>query len=151
VGAALEAASFGIPSLAVSLETAPEYHRSHSNAVDFSAAAHFTQKFARLLLSLPRPPDVDVLKVEIPDGAAPQTPWRVTRLSRARYFLPTKPDRQSLGDRGRIGYRRLIEPELVEPDSDVRALLDGVVSVTPLSLDMTSRVDLSALARRLGQ
>jgi len=128
VGAALEGASFGIPSLAVSLQTAPEYHRSHSTEVDFSAAAFFAQKFARLLLDLPRPADVDVLKVEIPEGATPQTPWR---------------------DKAHIGYQRMIEPDRLEPDSDVRALVEGVISVTPLSLDMTSRVDLSEMARLL--
>jgi 5'-nucleotidase len=151
VGAAFEGASFGVPSLAVSLQTELHYHRSHSTEIDFSTAAYFTQKFARLLLSLTRPPDVDVLKVEIPEGAAPQTSWRVTRLSRTRYFLPTKPARRKLADTGRIGYQRLVEPHLVEPDSDVRALMDGVVSVTPLSLDMTSRVDLAELASLLQQ
>ncbi len=151
VGAALEGSSFGIPSLAVSLQTAPEHHRSHSTEVDFSTAAFFAQKFARRLLDLTRPADVDVLKVEIPEGATPQTPWRVTRLSRTRYYLPQRPNRGNLGDKAHIGYQRTIEPDLLEPDSDVRALIEGVVSVTPLSLDMTSRVDLSELADRLRQ
>lgn len=149
VGAALEGASFGIPSLAVSLQTAPQYHRSHSTDIDFSTAAFFTEKFAHVLLALPRQADVDVLKVEIPEGATPQTGWRVTRLSRMRYYLPQRPNRENLGDQGHIGYQRVIEPDLLEPDSDVRALMDGVVSVTPLSLDITSRVDLSEMARLL--
>jgi len=149
VGAALEGASFGIPSLAVSMQTELHYHQTHSTDIDFSTAAFFAHKFARVLLGLTRPADVDVLKVEIPEGATPQTPWRVTRLSRTRYFLPKKPVRENLGDKGRIGYTRRFEPDIVEPDSDVRALADGVVSVTPLSLDMTSRVDLSELASLL--
>ena len=149
VVAALEGASFSIPSLAVSLQTAPQYHHTHSTDIDFSTAAFFTEKFARVLLSLPRPADVDVLKVEIPEGATVQTPWRVTRLSRTRYYLPQRPTRENLGDKGHIGYQRTIEPDLLEPDSDVRALVEGVVSVTPLSLDITSRVDLHELARLL--
>jgi len=140
---------YGIPSLDVSLQTEPHYHQTHSTDIDFSTAAFFAQKFARILLGLTRPADVDILKVEIPEGATPQTPWRVTRLSRTRYFLPKKPVRENLGDKGRIGYTRRLEPDIVEPDSDVRALADGVVSVTPLSLDMTSRVDLKALASLL--
>ena len=36
VGAALEGASLGIPSLAVSLQTPTDLHLSHSNDVDFS-------------------------------------------------------------------------------------------------------------------
>jgi 5'-nucleotidase len=46
VGAAIEAACFGIPALAVSLETPPEYHLKHSDEIDFRVAAHFTHHFA---------------------------------------------------------------------------------------------------------
>ncbi|MCC7361167.1 MAG: 5'/3'-nucleotidase SurE [Anaerolineales bacterium] len=149
VGAALEGASFGVPGLAVSLQTMPEYHLSHSHAVDFSTAAFFTRQFAARLLGLERVADLDVLKVEVPGDATPQTPWRVTRLSRTRYYLPNKPNRASLTDAAHLGYRLQVEPELLEPDSDVGALVDRVVSVTPLSLDLTSRVDLSRLADQL--
>ena len=145
IGATLEGASFGIPGLAVSLETDPSFHRTHSTDVNFATAAHFAAYFAARLLRQPRPPDVDILKVEVPEKASPATPWRVTRLSRTRYYLPQKPTRANLGDQARVGYVRQIEPERVEPDSDVRALMDGVVSVTPLSLDLTSRVDLPAV------
>jgi 5'-nucleotidase len=145
IGATLEGASFGIPGLAVSLQTDPRFHLSHSTDIDFAAAAHFTQVFARLLLSKGRLADVDVLKVEVPEGATPATAWRVTRLSRTRYYLPQKPVRANLGDKTNIAYRRQVEPDRLEPDSDVRALVDGVVSVTPLSLDITSRVDLPSI------
>jgi 5'-nucleotidase len=151
VGAALEGASFGLPGLAVSLQTDSSYHLSHSTEIDFSAAAFFTHKFAQLLLRLERLTDVDVLKVEVPEVATPGTPWRVTRLSRTRYYLPQKPNRLNLSDRASIAYLRHIQPELVEPDSDVRALLDGVVSVTPLSLDITSRVDLQTMTELFGR
>ncbi|MBO9362760.1 MAG: 5'/3'-nucleotidase SurE, partial [Thermoflexus sp.] len=40
VGAALEAASFGIPALAVSLQTPVEHHLGYSEEIDFRAAAH---------------------------------------------------------------------------------------------------------------
>lgn len=149
VGAAMEAASLGIPSLAVSLETPKEYHLSHSDEIDFSAAAHFTHLFAEILLKTPCPPDVDLLKVDIPATATPQTPWRLTRLSRQRYFLPVKPQRDSFSDRARVDYSRFIEPGL-EPNSDVAALVnERIVSVTPLSLDLTSRIDLQAWEREL--
>jgi len=150
IGAALEGASFGIPSLAVSLQTDPSFHLTNSSNIDFAAAAHFTHRFAELLLSHKRLPDVDVLKVEVPEGATPATGWRVTRLSRTRYYLPQKPARAHLGDKAKVGYQRQIETERVEPDSDVRALLDGVVSVTPLSLDITSRVDLPVIQALFG-
>ena len=151
VGAALEGASFGVPGLAVSLQTDSQYHLSHSTEIDFTAAAYFTHKFARLLLGLPPTSDVDVLKVEVPEGATPATAWRVTRLSRTRYYLPQKPERRNLNDLGKIPYLRQVEPDRLEPDSDVRALVDGVVSVTPLSLDLTSRVELPTIQQLFRQ
>jgi 5'-nucleotidase len=140
VGAALEGACFGLPALAVSLETEVHLNLSYSTAVDFSAARFFTEKFARLLLGWQRPADVDALKVDVPGAATPATPWRLTRVSRQRYYVPSKPERQTLSDAGQVVYRRYVDPALVEADSDVQALLDHCVSVTPISQDMTSRV-----------
>ena len=54
--------------------------------VDFSTAAYFTRYFAALLLEKKMPVDVDVLNLTIPVGATPQTPWRITRLARTRYY-----------------------------------------------------------------
>jgi 5'-nucleotidase len=146
VGAAMEAASMEIPALAVSLETDQEHHRSYSTEVDFSTAAFFTAYFARLLLEKHFPKDVDLLKVDVPNTATPHTPWRVTRLSRQRYYEPIAPQRSSWEVPGKVGYRNgaslVNEPE----DTDVYVLRkQRQVSVTPLSLDMTARVDFSEL------
>ncbi len=149
VGAALEAACFQLPAVAVSLETDPQFHFSHSAEVDFSAAAVFTRRFAELMLRWPRPADVDMLKIEVPAGATPDTPWHITRLSRQRYYFPIKPERAALHDVGKIGYYQSVDRERLEPDSDVQALLTGQVSVTPISLDLTSRIDLRDLEQDL--
>ncbi|MFN3929415.1 MAG: hypothetical protein ACK4OK_07260, partial [Thermoflexus sp.] len=83
----------------------------------------------------------DVLKIDIPATATPETPWRWTRQSRQRYFVPVRPMRRRPTDPGPLGYRVEIDLETLEPDSDIYALVvDQVVSVTPLSLDLTSRV-----------
>ncbi len=147
VGAALEGASLGIPSLAVSRQTPTDLHLTYASDVDFSAAAYFTRFFCQWLLTSPRlPDDVDVLKVDVPDGATRDTPWRVTRLSRRRVYWPTRPERVALSDVGRLRYEYGADPSRAEPNSDVYAVLhDGVVAVTPLSLDLTSRTDLFRL------
>ena len=146
VGAALEAASMDIPALAVSLETPQENHRTYSKTVDFSAAAYFSAYFARLLLEERMPADVQVLKVDVPAGATPQTPWEITRVSRQRYYEPQAPKRASWNIPGPVGYKALGDPHLDPPDTDLYALLvKKVVSVTPLSLDLTSRVNLKEL------
>jgi 5'-nucleotidase len=149
IGAALEGAAFGCPALAVSLQTETHYNLSHSAEVDFSTAAFFTRQFALRLLTLPPQPDVDVLKVDVPEGATPASPWRLTRVSRERYYHAIKPVRANLSDPAIVGYYRNVDPAIVEPDSDVSALIDQCVSVTPLSLDLTSRVDLGELTKIL--
>ena len=150
VGAALEGASFGIPALAISLETEQKHHYSHSNQVDFSAAAYFTRFFGHLLLNKSLPEDVDVLKVDIPCDATVETPWAVTRLSRRPYFEPTMPERPSWDIPVRLGYHIIENYEDDAPDTDIYAVfVRRIVSVTPLSLDLTSRLDLAAFESEL--
>jgi 5'-nucleotidase len=147
VGAALEAAALGLPALAVSLEVKPEYHLTYSTEIDFSVAAHFAQFFARRLLERHMPEDVDVLKIDVPSDATPGTPWEITRLSRTVYYEPLAPERASWDQPGRVSYRVVGDPAEDVTDSDVYALrVKRVVSVTPLSLDMTSRVGFPRLA-----
>lgn len=147
VGAALEAASLDIPALAMSQQTPKDLHLSYSGEVDFTVAASFAREFGVWLMDHPRrPDDVDVLKVDVPWGATESTAWRMTRLSRRRVYWPTRPERIALSDVGRLGYHFDTDPSKAEPDSDVYAVMhDKVVSVTPISLDMTSRTDLFRL------
>ncbi|NPA91301.1 MAG: 5'/3'-nucleotidase SurE [Chloroflexi bacterium] len=150
VGAALQGASMGIPSLAVSLETDHAFHYHHGE-VQWDTAIHFTRLFARKMLACELPFDVDVLKVDIPSDATEQTPWKITRLSRRSYytsFLAEEGEGPRFG--GRLVYRVGVRPEELEPGTDIYAfLVERVVSVTPLSLDMTSRVDLRRLEEEL--
>ncbi|HEC33682.1 MAG TPA: 5'/3'-nucleotidase SurE [Chloroflexi bacterium] len=142
VGAALQGAACGIPALAVSLQTPKETHNSPSEDVDFTAATHFARLFARRMLEVPLPFDVDILKIDVPDDATPETPWRLTRVSRHTYFCPISPPRDSFSQPLRMDYYAHWDPQALEPDSDIHALaVDRVVSVAPLSLDLTSRAD----------
>ena len=150
VGAALEGAALGIPSLAVSLEVEPKYHLTYSDEISFLVAAEFTYRFARMLVEKSMPFDVDVLKVDIPLDAKVDTPWQLTRVSRQRYYEPLATERQTLSDPGLITYREAGRLEDEPEDTDVYALRKKrVVSVSPLSLDMSSRVDLAELEQLL--
>ncbi|GBL17785.1 5'-nucleotidase SurE [Chloroflexota bacterium] len=109
---------------------------------------------ARLILAThPRTHDVDVLKVDVPLSATHSTAWRLTRASRLRYYVPHAVQSYVLGEPLRLPYGH--DTAGAEPDSDAHAIaVGGVVSVTPLSLDLTSRVDLSdyeACLRSLAQ
>ncbi|MCC6148313.1 MAG: 5'/3'-nucleotidase SurE [Anaerolineaceae bacterium] len=151
VGAAFEAASIGIKALAVSLELKDiTGDLTHSPDVDFSTAAFFTAKFARLLLESHMPPDVDLLKIDLPFDATPDTPWRITRQGKHRYYSPFPGTLKAFKEARYLDDRLSIRPEDVPPDSDIHALMfDRIVSATPLSLDLTSRVDLADLERSL--
>lgn len=149
VGAALEASSHGVFSLAVSKQTDIASHHRYTGQ-DWGGAAYFLKKFTRLALDRRFPADIDVLKIDIPDAATEQTPWQTTRLSRSMYYSKylDAPSVDSLVSdfKTRIN---LVEEE-IEPDSDIYALaVKKEVSVTPLSLDFTSRVDLRELHRNL--
>jgi 5'-nucleotidase len=150
VGAALESASSGIPSMAVSLQLINEDYLGYSRTVDFSTAAYFTRYFAKILLEERMPDDVDLIKVDVPANATPETPWRLTRLSRKRYYRAAVRRTGAWDEAGPLEFELDISPENVSPDSDIYAIaFENVVSVTPLSLDMTSRVDFAAFEQKL--
>jgi 5'-nucleotidase len=150
VGAALEGAALGIPSLAVSLEAAPEFHLSYSDEVSFQAAAEFTYRFAEMLLQKQFPADVDLLKVDVPSDASADTPWQLTRVSRQRYYEPIAPERPSWGEPGLLGYREAGQLDREPEDTDVYALRKlRIVSVSPLSLDLSSRTNLEELEKNM--
>lgn len=146
VGAALEAAALGIPALAVSVEAEPQLHLSYSHDVDFDAASFFTQRFAKVALRMEWMPDVDVIKVEVPRGATIETPWQLTRLTRANYYVPITSVRDNLDEASSVGYTVSDAHDTFKPGSDAHALrVLHHVAVTPLSIDLTSRVDFQEL------
>jgi len=152
VGAALEAGVAGVPALAVSLETDKVYHRSLGQGLDWRAAAHATRQMARYVLQNSLPFDVDVLKIEIPANATAETPWRMTRQSRQPWFVTFALAEAAASEDEMIDldYRNSVSWESLEPDSDIHAFaLDRVIALTPLSVDLTSRTDLTALQESL--
>lgn len=147
VGAALQAAELGLLGLAVSLETEQAYHLHHGEDVDWRAAAGITHTFARALLNKQLPLDVDVLKIDVPADATSLTPWRVTRQSRQPYYHDYPPAEFSPSEElPPLPYGIHVHWDTLEGDSDIWAFArDRVIAVTPLSHDLTSRVDFAAL------
>ena len=143
VGAAIQAASQGVPSLAVSLQTKMEDHCRYPE-LEWGSTRHFTHLFAKILLEKDMPFDVDMLNINVPISATAATAWKLSRLSRHAYFSsrvrnPTPSSK--IGD-GECTHG--FEAANLEPDSDIHAFLHGQVSVSPMSIDLTSRVDLES-------
>ncbi|MBT3187610.1 MAG: 5'/3'-nucleotidase SurE [Anaerolineae bacterium] len=143
VGAAMEAAAFRIPALAVSLETDKEHHLSYSNEIDFSAAAYFAALFARQLLDKEFPAQSCLMKVDVPRGATQKTPWRMARLSPNPYYRPIANKEHPWDEPHLIDYEVGADWDKEPEDTDVYVMHKRhEVAVTPLTLDFTAQVDL---------
>ena len=145
VGAALEASSSGIPAIAISKQTDIESHHQYTDQ-DWSASSYFLNRFARYLLKEKLQTDVDVLKIDVPGDATPLTKCKLTRLAKVAYYYRTidNPTVKSKIYEGKTFIK--VNREDLDPESDIYAFaIDRLVSVTPLSIDLTSRVQLSEL------
>jgi 5'-nucleotidase len=143
VGAAIEAACYDIPAIAVSLETLPEYHLSYSEDINFDTAARFTRYFAEQILENGLPPNVDLLKIDVPTVATPETGWQVGRISRQRYYEAVPNHTKRASDPKVPPYRTRVDADSLEPDSDVYILaVSQQVAVVPMTIDLTAPVSL---------
>jgi 5'-nucleotidase len=140
VGAAIEAASLGIPALAMSQQILHEEWDSYHVDVDFSVSGFFTRYFAQKLLEKKMPEDVDVINVVVPAGATPETPWKVTRLAKVRYYNPYVVREGDMEGKAHIT-SHILRDEEIPPDNDIYTVrIEKKVAVIPISLDLTSRV-----------
>ncbi|MHC4787953.1 MAG: 5'/3'-nucleotidase SurE [Planctomycetota bacterium] len=137
VAAALEGAFNGITSVALST--------TQRNADRMDAVAAQAARVLRILLELertgPEPYNVNIPFLEGPDpdvrftSQSPPVPVLACRLvrdpvGRDHYWLDSRPDRQA-----------------PPADSDLAALAEGDISVTPLRLELTDRAALERLRR----
>ena len=148
IGAAIEAADHGIFSMAISLEIMDTDYHSYNQQIDFNTARHFTRQFAAKALNANMPPDVDILKIEVPAAAGTDAGWVVTRQDKLAYYQPHIPN----GGDDRQDFQVDYFPQkgkFSRPGTDTHALSQGLVSITPISTDLTSRVELSQIQQEL--
>lgn len=140
VSAAVEGIILGIPAVAVSL--------TEGDTDDFTAAARFICDLVPYLLAEPLPPGT-LLNVNVPQESAGGIKGvRVTRLGRRRYRNTFE---ERTDPRGRSYYwlaGELVEEE-EDPDTDVTAILQGYISITPVHFNLTNDCYLPHLERLL--
>ena len=90
---------------------------SGGNPAAVSAAGYFAAYFARLLLEKKFPDEVDLLKVEVPSHATPETEWQTARLSRRRYYESVPAKRNSWEEPGLITYKESASLEHEDEDT----------------------------------
>ncbi|MBI3913288.1 MAG: 5'/3'-nucleotidase SurE [Chloroflexi bacterium] len=138
VAAAMEGAINHIPAIAFSLDA------GNRAEIDFSSAVQVATHIARQILSAPLPPDT-FLNVNIPN--VPLDQMRGIRITR----LGTRIYRDALVERadpaGRKYYWIGGDPPsgVLEEGTDIGAVAQNFVSITPVHLDMTSHALIDSL------
>jgi len=135
VSAATEAVILGIPSFAISLDTLEN--------PDFSYAARFAKAFAGFIIKERLLGNI-VLNVNVPNVK----PFgvKVVPFSKARYKERFE---KRINPRKKVYYwltGEFMEENDIE-DSDIRALKDGFITVTPLNIDLTDYRYLDLMAK----
>jgi 5'-nucleotidase len=149
IGAALEAASYGIPAIAASIQAIDQgdkFDMHHGEKHSFTVATQILRRIATRVLEHGLPEGVDVLNLNVPVSAKEDTEIVVTRLAR-KIFKTSVQER--FDPRGRPYY--WIDGELIccdEAGTDVQTVYqDKKISITPLSLDSTARIDLKEIRK----
>jgi len=138
VSAALEGTIMGVPSIAISQEGGPLFR--------FNVAATYAVRVARMVLRYGLPEET-LLNVNVPDRKpASIAGVRITTLSRRRFDDPIIEKVDPHGRKyywiagTRVAWER-------QKDSDHEAVRLGMVSITPIHLDVTHHAALEALRR----
>ena len=142
LGAAIEAASFGIPTIAISQEVVRDDIKFENGEVeiDFDFATKMLNKIAKIVLKKGLPEGIDLLNVNIPENPINEE-FEVVTLGK-RMYTPVIHERQD--PRGKPYYWIGGEPyDFDEPGSDGYELRkEHKTTVTPLKLDLTSDMSL---------
>ena len=137
LGAAIEAASFGIPTIAISLEVTRDDIKFENGAVqiDFGFAEKMLNKLTKIVLKKGLPEGIDLLNVNVPANPSDDE-FVISRLS-DRMYSPYIEKR--MDPRGKPYYWINGEPyESHPPGSDGYVLRNfHKTSVTPLKIDQT--------------
>jgi 5'-nucleotidase len=144
VTAAMEAAIWGIPGIAVSLDR-PE---DHSGLVDYGPAAEAARRIVLWLKGQDGLPEDMVLNVNVPYG--PLSEMKGFRITRQGLRIYRDELVRRLDPRGKpyywIGGEAPIGVE--EPGTDYGAVLAGYVSIPPIQLDLTSHAQQKWMSER---
>ena len=142
LGAAIEAASFGIPTIAISQEVTQDdiKFENGENHIDFSFAGKMLRKLAKIILKKGLPEGIDLLNVNIPENPINEE-FEVVKLGK-RMYVPEIDIR--LDPREKPYYWIGGNPyESDEPGTDGYELRKAhKTTITPLTIDMTGDMSL---------
>lgn len=141
VSAAVESIVLGSPALAVSLT-------AYSHDADYSGAAAFVRRLCEKCFQNGLTPDT-LLNVNIPPLEEPDIAGvKVTKLGSRRYKNVFE---ERKDPRGKSYYWLAGDAvdDLEEPNSDVRAIHENMISITPIHFDLTNYKVMAEIENRL--
>lgn len=137
VSAAMEGAVMGVQSLAISVA-------SYEAAVDYSVAANFAVDIARILEQR-KLPESSLFNVNVPGLPASEIKGiEITRQGKRRYSGQLEKRTDPMG-RDYYWLGGDLPTDTLEEGTDVQAVAEGYVSVTPVHLDLTDYVSADAV------
>jgi len=133
VTAAMEAAIWGVPAVAVSLNSPDNLQ----GTVDYAPAAHFAYQVAQSTARYGLPPNI-LLNVNVP--FLPEDQIRGIQVTRQGLRVYHDRMDRRVDPRGQPYYWTIgdLPTGVPERGSDIGALAEGYVSVTPIQLDLTA-------------
>lgn len=141
LGALFEAASYGIPGIAVSVEAdLSEQHSEKFDEKNWTAAQEILERYIRKVLEEGMPEGVDAWNINVPDGLEYPYPVVRTIQSRQNYFSFVRPKKRTYGKPYRLKSEKIVDMENLEWNSDIYAVyVDRIASATLLNFDMSVR------------
>lgn len=132
VAAAFEGAVLGMPAIAVSVTA----QGVSGDGIDFLPAAEFTARLARQLLTDPLPRHT-FLNVNVPHVTASELKGATVTHQGRREYVDRIVKRLDPGGRPYYWQAGSLREDTPDPGSDVHAVLENRISVTPVQLDLT--------------
>ena len=138
IAAAMEGALLGVPSIAFS------QMRGDDRLIDWATAEHYGPDIIRKLTSFAWVPEL-LVNVNFPARAPDQVAGvRICRQGRRDTATEVVEGRDPAG-REYLWIGDFLNDETSEPDTDLAAVMDGAISITPLHLDLTHAATLERL------
>ena len=133
VSAAIEGAVLGSPAIAISLVL----ENGGPNPMDFGPAAAFAVRLAQKIAASPLPPNT-LLNVNVPHRAQSEIAGVAVTHQGRREYVDRIVAREDPSGRPYYWLAGSLREDTPDPGSDVHAVLENRISVTPVQLDMTA-------------
>lgn len=146
IGASMEASIDGVKSISSSIHIPQGINISDVDEIVIQNAAKITAKIIKLFINKPLGENVDLLSINIPFSAKLNATIEVTRPHRDPYGKLFHKN----GDRY-IHIAPPIDFSIAKPGTDLKALAEENISITPISLELVSEKSMEKLRNILNE